>query len=156
MRYKKLSIFGAGWYGLTPKIETLVSAAYVSRHEKLIFKNKKNLEPRSQPVRPRSEPDVIKLPLVDAAASHHRGIGHRGGRRHAMEAVAAPGKPMPRPLAAHRGSCRRVMEVVVVPSSSSSTSSTRPLHPRSPQTPSICSTHRTRPPRCTASAWPPP
>jgi hypothetical protein len=38
---KKSSIFDADWHGLTQKIKTLVSVAYVSQHKKSIFKNKK-------------------------------------------------------------------------------------------------------------------
>jgi hypothetical protein len=41
-KIKKLSISNVGRYGSTPKIKTLVLTAYVSWHEKLVFKNKKS------------------------------------------------------------------------------------------------------------------
>jgi hypothetical protein len=80
-KIQKSSIFGAGRYRPTPKIEILVLGAYVNRHEKSVFKNKKTPEPRSRPMRSRSELSIVRLPLVDAVASRHQGTSHGGGRR---------------------------------------------------------------------------
>jgi hypothetical protein len=63
--------FCAGQYQPTQKIETFVSAAYVSRHKKLIFFKKKTPESRCSPMMPRSEHAVINLPLVNVAGGHH-------------------------------------------------------------------------------------
>jgi hypothetical protein len=38
--------------------------------------------------RPRSESAVVRLPLVDDAASHRQGTGSGGGQRRAVEAIA--------------------------------------------------------------------
>jgi hypothetical protein len=38
---------------------------YISRHQKLIFNNKKTHKPRFRPTRPRSDPAIIGLPLDD-------------------------------------------------------------------------------------------
>jgi hypothetical protein len=67
MRYKKSRIFGVDCHGPTSKIVSLVLTDYVSRQQKSIFNNKKTPEPRSWPVRPRSEPAIGRLPLDDAS-----------------------------------------------------------------------------------------
>jgi hypothetical protein len=56
------------FYGPTPKIKSLVLVAYGSRYKKLIFNNKKTLELRSNPTRPRSGPSPLSSPRSEDTA----------------------------------------------------------------------------------------